>query len=124
MKHLTRSAAFAAGGSFGIVLFGASLSNALATVPCEDFDECKVLVEINATDGDIGFHWLGDAGDLRSLRIDDPNGAKIFESKVSGPLDEQKLTETFGESAEPLCWADLEADPEDLESTTTQRSRR
>ena len=92
-----------------------------AEEPCDDFDECRVLIEINASDGYIGFHWLGDAGDLRAMRIDDPFGEKIFENRVFGSLREQKLTETFGESAEPLCWEDPDADPEDLEEIVTLR---
>ncbi len=57
-----------------------------------------------------------DGDDLNSARINDPNGAKVFEDQAKGPLLEQKLTETFAESAEPLCWPDPEAeDPEDLE---------
>ncbi len=90
--------------------------NAIATEPCGDFGECKALIEINASDGDIGFHFLMDGDDLNSARINDPNGAKVFEDQAKGPLLEQKLTETFAESAEPLCWPDPEAeDPEDLE---------
>jgi len=85
----------------------------MATEPCGDFGECKVLVEINATDGDIGFHFLMDGDDLNAARIEDPNGAKIFEDQAKGPLREQKLTETFAESAEPLCWADPDADPDE-----------
>lgn len=91
-----------------------------ATEPCEDFGECKVLIEINASDGDIGFHFLGDADDLRSMRIDDPNGAKVFENRAFGPLREQKLTENFGESAEPLCWFDPEEE-EDWDEVVTLR---
>jgi hypothetical protein len=112
-----------AGGACALLAVG-GWSAAQATEPCADFDECKVLIEINATDGDIGFHWLGDAGDLRSMRIDDPDGAKVFENGAFGPLREQKLTETFGESAEPLCWPDPEADPEDLEDIVTLRDFR
>jgi len=76
-----------------------------------------VLVEINATDGDIGFHFLMDGDDLNSARIHDPDGVKVFQDMAKGPLREQKLTETFVESAEPLCWADPEAD-EDEEIVT------
>ena len=65
-----------------------------------------MLIEINSTDGDIGFHFLMDGDDLNSARIHDPNGVKVFEDKAKGPLREQKLTETFAESAEPLCWED------------------
>jgi len=84
-----------------------------ATEPCGDFGACKVLIEINASDGDIGFHFLMDGDDLNSARIDDPNGAKVFEDQAKGPLRQQKLTETFAESAEPLCWPDPDADPDE-----------
>jgi len=86
---------------------------ATATEPCGDFGECKALIEINSTDGDIGFHFLMDGDDLTAGRIDDPDGAKVFQDQAKGPLAEQKLTETFAESAEPLCWPDPEADPDE-----------
>jgi hypothetical protein len=108
-------------------LIGAGLMQANAAEPCPpdgEFGECKVLIEINASDGDIGFHWLGDADDLRAMRVDDPNGAKVFENAAFGPLREQKLTESFGESAEPLCWPDPDADAEDLEDIVTLRDFR
>lgn len=105
------------------VVAGAALvsmtGTATATEPCDDFGECKALIEINASDGDIGFHFLMDGDDLNSARIFDPNGKKVFQDQAKGPLKEQKLTETFAESAEPLCWADPEADPEDLEDIVT-----
>lgn len=101
------------------LLFGAAITDSRATEPCGDFGECKALVEINASDGDIGFHFLMDGDDLVSARIDDPEGTKVFEDKAYGPLREQKLTETFAESAEPLCWEDPEAD-EDEEIVTLE----
>lgn len=110
-----------------ITFMSAGLTQANAEEPCPpegDIDECKVLIEINASDGDIGFQFLGDADDLRSMRIDDPNGAKVFENRAFGPLDEQKLTENFGESAEPLCWPDPDADAEDVEDMVTLREFR
>jgi hypothetical protein len=101
------------------LVLGAGTTVVTATEPCDDFGECKVLVEINATDGDIGFHFLVDGDDLNSARIDDPNGTKVFEDQAKGPLREQKLTETFAESAEPLCWPDPEAE-EDEEIVTLE----
>ena len=98
------------------LLFGALVSPAWAE-ECgedEDFGECRVLVEINSTDGDIGFHWLADGDDLNATRIDDPNGEKVFENGAFGPLREQKLTESFGESAEPPCWDDGDVDPDEI----------
>jgi hypothetical protein len=106
-----------------ITFISAGLTQANADEPClpeEGFDECKVLIEINASDGDIGFHFLGDADDLLSMRIDDPNGVKVFENHAFGPLGEQKLTENFGESAEPLCWP-APGEEEDWEDIVTLR---
>jgi hypothetical protein len=54
-----------------------------------------------------------DGDDLLSARIKDPNGRWIFGDLAMGPLREQFLTETFVESAEPLCWPDPEADPDE-----------
>lgn len=96
-----------------VLVLGTGTSVVTATEPCEDFGECKVLIEINSTDGDIGFHFLMDGDDLNMARIDDPNGLKVFEDQAKGRLKEQKLTETFVESAEPLCWFDPEADADE-----------
>ena len=98
-----------------VLVLGLALgpTSARATEPCGDFDECKVLIEINATDGDLGFHFLMDADDLVSAWFNDPNGKRVFRDFAKGPLREQKLTETFAESAEPLCWNDPEADPDE-----------
>ena len=91
------------------VLVGA----ANATEPCGDFGECKVLVEINASDGDIGFHFLMDGDDLIAAAIYDPKHKKIFKDVARGALRKQFLTETFAESAEPLCFDPLtDDDPE------------
>lgn len=95
------------------IALGLGSAVATATEPCGDFGECKALIEINSSDGDIGFHFLMDGDDLNSARIRDPNGVKVFEDMAKGPLTEQKLTETFAESAEPLCWPDPEADLDD-----------
>ena len=102
---------FTAAIVFALLVTGTTVAK--ATEPCDDFGECKVLIEINASDGDIGFHFLMDGDDLNSARLRDPNGSKVFEDQAKGPLTEQKLTETFAESAEPLCWADPEADPDE-----------
>jgi hypothetical protein len=95
------------------IAMGIAATGAMATEPCGDFGECKALIEINSTDGDIGFHFLMDGDDLNSARIYDPNDVKVFQDFAKGPLMEQKLTETFAESAEPLCWEDPEADEDE-----------
>jgi hypothetical protein len=110
--HVTIGILWAAAVAAVITLIGAAV--ATASQPCGDFGECKVLVEINASDGDIGFHFRVDGDDLNSTRISDPNGTKVFEDQAKGPLCEQKLTETFAESAEPVCREALKEDEDDV----------
>ena len=78
-----------------------------------EFSELKVIVETNATDGDIGFHVLLDADAWHLVRIFDPTGRQIFQEKAKGSLSEQGLTENFFESAEPLCSPDLVEEEDD-----------
>ena len=85
-------------------------SPAFAESPCGDFGECKVLVETNASDGDIGFHFLFDGDELRMAFMFDPNRRKIYFNKTRGALREQTRTENFAESAEPLCFNPLDDD--------------
>ncbi len=112
MKPYTRKLPVFSSALMAIAL-GAGATVATATEPCGDFGECKALIEINSSDGDIGFHFLMDGDDLNSARIHDPNGVKVFQDQAKGPLTEQKLTETFAESAEPLCWDDPGADEDE-----------
>ncbi len=98
-------------------------SNANATEPCGDFGECKVLVEINSSDGDIGFHFLVDGDNLIATSMFNPRHRKLFSYRVRRELREQFLTETFAESAEPLCFDpttddDPENDDEDFVTLT------
>ncbi len=98
-------------------------SGATATEPCGDFGECKVLVEINASDGDIGFHFLMDGDDLRRGFLFNPERRLIFNYGTRRALGEQYLTETFAESAEPLCFdpmTDDDADNDDEEFVTLE----
>jgi hypothetical protein len=88
-----------------------------ATAPvsgAEKFDELAVLVEINATDGDAGFHALLDADAWDRVRVDNPNGKKIFEERAKRNLRKQGLTENFFESSEPLCIRDKDEPDEEV----------
>ena len=95
------------------VIFSAGLTTANATEPCDDFGECKTLIEINSTDGDIGFHFLMDGDDLLYGALYNPKHRKIFSYLVRRELKQQTLTETFAESAEPLCRDALKEEEDD-----------
>ncbi len=96
------------------ILFLTALTTASpVTAEIVEWDELKLIIEINATDGDVGFHALADAGAWRWFRIDDPDGNKILAMRATGSLRDQGMTENFFESAEPLCEPD-EEEPDDL----------
>ncbi len=106
-----------------IALLGASMTTANAESPCpswgshNEFGECKVLVEINASDGDIGFHFLVDGDNLKRNALYNPDWRRIWSYYVRRELGEQTLTESFNESAEPLCFDPLlDNDAEDEET--------
>ena len=109
MNRFRTIALFGVAGAFAVFANGA----ANATEPCGDFGECKVLVEINSSDGDIGFHFLVDGDNLISTSLFNPKHRKIFTYRVRRELRKQYLTETFAESAEPLCFDPMtDDDPE------------
>ena len=96
-----------------VVVMGITTTVATATEPCGELGECKVLIELNTTDGDIGFHFLMDGDDLVKGEVKNPNGKKIFKADAKKELREQFFTETFVESAEPLCFDPTLDDDED-----------
>ena len=100
-------------GAAGAMVAMAITTVATATEPCGDLGECKALIEINATDGDIGFHFLMDGDDLIKSEVRNPDGQKIFEAIAKKEEREQFMTETFVESAEPFCRDSLKEDEDD-----------
>jgi hypothetical protein len=44
-----------------VLILAGGAPDATGDAPCGDLDECRVLIEINSSDGDIGFHVLLDA---------------------------------------------------------------
>jgi hypothetical protein len=79
---------------------GAAVSPSWAQV---ELDEALLRIEINATDGDVGFHGKFDGDAWGSMKIKTPNGKTIFDLKASKGLKSQGLTEDFFESDEPNC---------------------
>lgn len=94
-------------------LFCAAVSPGAMAGDYEEFDEFVPIVEINATDGDIGFHVLLDGEGWRVAKIYDSDWDRMLRVRATDDAEEQGMTELFFESAEPLCWADPEADPDE-----------
>jgi hypothetical protein len=107
-------------GAAAAILVTVPAPLALATDPCGGLEECRAIVEINATDGDIGFQWLADAEGLIGTEIIDAKGRRVFSNQAFGPLREHTLTETFGESSEPICRRSLAEEPDEEVVTLSQ----
>lgn len=105
MKNSTQLVA----GTIAAIL-GTAINSPANATGCGDFGECKALIEINSTDGDIGFHFLMDADGLVTGRLLNPDRRLIFRYVLSRELREQTGTETFFESAEPPCFDVTEDD--------------
>jgi len=76
----------------------------LATAPnywAIPFSLTKMIIEVNATDGDAGIQIFVDAPGWTRLEVFDPNGQKITDVSASGSVGLQGLTELFAESEEP-----------------------
>jgi hypothetical protein len=73
------------------------------------FDEARLFLELNDTDGDLGIHGKVDGDEWKYLEIEDPSDRKMLNLWVRGRLRRQGLTELFFESAEPTF---DELDPE------------
>lgn len=65
------------------------------------FEEVKIIIEVNATDGDAGLQIFFDAEDWREVEVFGPDGQTIFEVEGQSSLGEHGMTELFIESAEP-----------------------
>jgi len=64
------------------------------------FDDARIIIELNATDGDVGIQVFLDGEAWNEVTIVSPDGM-IFEVKGEGSLKELGLTELFFESNEP-----------------------
>ena len=90
----------------GIVMFALILATTGQVVWAQEepeFGELRALIEVNTTDGDAGFQILIDGDGWRDVRVDDPNGQKIYSVSGDKSVKEQGLTESFFESSEPEC---------------------
>lgn len=63
--------------------------------------EARMIVEVNATDGDAGLQVFLDGDPWRSMTISSPNGRTILDIDAEGRLKAFGLTELFSESSEP-----------------------
>jgi hypothetical protein len=54
------------------------------------FEEGRLFLELNDTDGDLGIHGKIDGDEWKRLKIEDPYERKMLDVKVKGRLKRQK----------------------------------
>lgn len=65
------------------------------------FADARLIIEVNATDGDAGLQIFADAEPWKELAIFRPDGQQIIDFKTAGDVNNYGLTELFSESSEP-----------------------
>lgn len=82
---------------------GLAAATGVGVVSAEElpFDEARIFIELNDTDGDLGTHFSIDGDAWRYLRIEDPHEVPILNVRPYTTLRRQGLTQLFIESAEP-----------------------
>lgn len=83
-KHILLNVLLGAAGA--MVVIAITTTVATAREPCGGLGECKVLIELNTTDGDIGFHFLLDGDDLTRTKVLNPSKERIYRSNAFGEL--------------------------------------
>jgi hypothetical protein len=63
--------------------------------------DSRLIVEVNATDGDAGLQVFLDGEPWRSMTMSGPDGQTVLEVEGEGRLENYGLTELFSESSEP-----------------------
>jgi hypothetical protein len=69
--------------------------------PPTPFDDARLEIEFNATDGDAGFQVFADAEEWKEFEIFRPDGRRMVDLKNTGVLKDFGLSELFAESSEP-----------------------
>ncbi len=106
-SHRTRlvllAALCAALGSVFAIAAASSTSGSRASAASKPIRlaDAKLIVEINASDGDAGLQVFLDGTPWRSMRIAGPNRQTLLEVEGEGRLEGYGLTELFSESSEP-----------------------
>ena len=65
------------------------------------FDDARLKIEFNATDGDAGLQFFIDAETWRHVTVTNPRGRKIAEFDAGTVIRNFGLSELFSESSEP-----------------------
>jgi hypothetical protein len=81
-----------------VVVHAAANGSSHKTVP---FDDARLKIEYNATDGDAGLQFFIDAEDWTHVAVTNPDGHTIMDVDAGTVIRNFGLSELFSESSEP-----------------------
>ena len=84
-----------------ILALGFYVGSAHAHTEVIEFSDSRIIIEINATDGDSGIQMFVDGEGWDWLIVFDPKWKTVLRARGSGGVGDTGLTELFFESAEP-----------------------
>ena len=102
MSKVTTRAGIAVGAGaaalLAIPIHGALVGAGSTPTP---FDDARLKIEYNATDGDAGMQFFVDAEEWDHVQITNPAGRKVADFSASQVIRDFGLSELFSESSEP-----------------------
>jgi hypothetical protein len=87
-------------GALGLVTASVTVAVTAAPKPTA-FADARLIVEVNATDGDAGLQIFLDGEPWKQVEVRRPGGGRIIDFETAGVLRGYGLTELFSESSEP-----------------------
>jgi hypothetical protein len=91
-------AAAGAAALLAIPIHGALVGAGSAPIP---FDDARLKIEYNSTDGDAGMQFFVDVEEWQHVQITNPSGRKVADFSASQVIRDFGLSELFSESSEP-----------------------
>lgn len=85
----------------GVVLSGAAVAPESRAAAGVALSKARLIIEYNATAGDVGVQVLLDGEPWKNMKIFSPDGRRLLNITTTGSLHKQGLTELFFESSEP-----------------------
>jgi hypothetical protein len=92
------AAAAAAAALLAIPVHGALVGAGSAPIA---FDDARLKIEYNSTDGDAGLQFFVDAEEWQHVQVTSPSGRKVADFSAAQVIRDFGLTELFSESSEP-----------------------
>jgi hypothetical protein len=88
-------------GALTTIGVGQLVTSVGATKPTIPFDDARLKIEYNPSDGDAGVQFFIDAEEWKHITVTNPRGRKVLDVGAGNVIRNYGLSELFSESSEP-----------------------